>query len=73
MLARKIRTIKDVYLIDNKLLYHIWNKRSDKKYVQTTVCSKQTRLQILSVLHDTNFNGHGGVFKMYENVLNKIW
>ena len=30
VLARKIRANKDVYIIDNKLLYHIWNRRSAK-------------------------------------------
>ena len=30
VLARKIRENKDVYIIDNKLLYNLWNKRSDK-------------------------------------------
>ena len=33
----------------------------------------ELRLQILSVLHDTNFTGHRGAFKMYENALKKIW
>ena len=32
----------------------------------------ELRLPILSVLHDTNFTGHRGVSKMYENALKKI-
>ena len=43
VLARKIRANKNVYTIANKLLYRLWNKRSDKKYVQTTVYSKRIK------------------------------
>ena len=38
VLARRIRTNKDVYIIDNRLLYHIWNKRSDKNIICTNNC-----------------------------------
>ena len=73
VLAWRIRTNKDVYIIDNRLLYHIWNKRSDKNMYKQLCIPNELRLQILSVLHDTNFTGHRGAFKMYENALNKIW
>ena len=72
-LARKLRSNKDVYIIDNKLLYHLWNKRSDKNMYKQLCIPNELRSQILSVLHDTKFTGHRGVFKMYEHALKKVW
>ena len=34
---------------------------------------RELRPTILSLLHDTNFTGHKGVHKMYENAIRHFW
>ena len=73
VLARKIGANKDVYIIDNTLLYHLYNKRSDKNMYKQLCIPSELRSKILCVLHDSRFTCHRGVFKMYENALKKVY
>ena len=34
LLARKIKSNKDRYIVDNELIYHLWNKRLKQTHIQ---------------------------------------
>ena len=66
VLARKIKANKDRYIVDNELIYHLWNKRLNRHIYKQWYIPRELRPKILSLLHATRFTGHGGVHKMYE-------
>ena len=72
-LARKVKSNKDRYIVDNQLIYHLWNKRLNMHIYKQLCIPKELRLKILSLLHDTRFTGHIGVHKMYEDVFQHFW
>ena len=72
-LARKIKANKNRYIVDNELVYHLCNKRSNR-YIYKQLCiPRELRPTILSLLHDTNFAGHKVMHKMYEDAIRHCW
>ena len=65
LLARKIKFNKDMYIVDNERIYHLWNKQPNKHihYKQLRI-PRKLRPNIISLLHDTKLTGHRVVHKM---------
>ena len=57
------------YIVDNELIYHLWNKRLNRHIYKQLCIPRALRPKILSLLHDTNFARHRGVHKMYEDAI----
>ena len=73
LLARKIKSNKNRYIVDNELIYHLWNKRLNRHIYKQLCIPRELRPKILSLLHDTNFTGHKGTHKMYEDAIRHFW
>ena len=73
LLARKIKSNKNRYIVDNELIYHLWNKRINRHIYQQVCIPRELRPKVLSLLHDTNFTGHRAVHKMYEDTIRHFW
>ena len=75
LLARKIKSNKNRYIVDNELIYHLWNKRLNRlRHIYKQLCiPRELRPKIPSLLHDTNFTGHKGTHKMYEDAIRHFW
>ena len=73
LLARKIKSNKDRYIVDNKLIYHLWNKRLNRHIYKQLCIPRELRHKIISLLHDTRFIWHRGVHTMYEQVIRHFW
>ena len=73
LLARKIKSNKNRYIVDNELIYHLWNKRLNRHIYKQLCIPRELRPKILSILHDTNFAGHKGVHKMYKDAIRHFW
>ena len=59
--------------MDNELIYHLWNKRLNR-HIYTQLCIPgELRPKILSLLDGTNFAGHKGMHKMYEDAIRHFW
>ena len=59
--------------MDNELIYHLWNKRLNRNIYKQLCIPRELGPKILSLLHDTNFAGHKGVHKMYEDAIRHFW
>ena len=53
LLARNIKSNKDRYIVDNELIYHLWNKRLNRHIYKHLCIHMELRPKILSLLHDT--------------------
>ena len=73
LLARNIKSNKNRYIVDNELIYHLWNKRSNRHIYKQLCIPRELRPKILSLLHDTNFTGEKGTHKMYEDAIRHFW
>ena len=73
LLARKIKSNKDRYIVDNELIYYLWNKRLNRHIYKQLCTPRELRSKILSLLHDARFTGHSGVHKMYEDEIRHFW
>ena len=69
LLARNIKSSKDMYFVDSELIYNLWNIRLNKHIFKQLCIHRELIPKILSLLHDTQFTGHMGVHKMYEEVI----
>ena len=65
----KIKANKNMYIVDNELIYHLWNTRLNRHIYKQLWIPRELRPKILSLLHDTNFAGHKGMHKMYEDAI----
>ena len=72
-LARKIKANKNRYIVDNELIYNLWNKRLNRHIYKQLCIPRELRPKILSLLHDTNLTGHKGMHKMYEDAIRHFW
>ena len=59
--------------MDNELIYHLWNKMLNRHIYKQLCIPRELRPKILSLLHDTNFTGHKGTHKMYEDAIRHFW
>ena len=66
LLARKIKSNKDRYIVDNELIYHLWNKRLNRHIYKQLCIPIELRPTIISLLHETTFTGHRGVHKCMQ-------
>ena len=73
LLARKFKSNKDRYIVDNELIYHLWNKRLNRHIYKQLCILKELRYKIFSVLHDTRFTWHMGMHNMYEDAIRHFW
>ena len=69
LLARKIKLNKDGYIVDNELIYHLWNKRLNRHIYKQLCIARELRLEISRLLNNTRFTWHRGVHKMYEDAI----
>ena len=69
LLVRKIKSNKNRYIVDNELIYHLWNKRLTRHIYKQLCIPRKLRPKIISLLHDTKFTGHKGAHKMYEDAI----
>ena len=71
--ADKVRANKDSYIVENRLLYHLWSTKSRGRLYQQLCIPKKLRRYVLSALHDSVLTGHKSVFKMIEDAIKLIW
>ena len=72
-IARRIKTHKELYVIDNNLLYHIWTSRSAHIVHKQLCIPVELRRTVLSILHDTKLAGHKSVNKMFHEAISRIF
>ena len=65
-LSRKIKANKNRYIVDNELIYHLWNKRLSRHIYKQLCIPRELRPKIPSLLHDTNFTGHKGMQTQFD-------
>ena len=53
LLARKIKSNKNGYIVDNELIYHLWNKRLNRHIYKQLCIPRELRPKILSLLRNT--------------------
>ena len=73
LLARKIKSNTDRYIVDNEPIYHLWNKRLNMHICKQLCIPRELRPKIISLLHNTRFTGHREVHKMYEEAIRHFW
>ena len=73
LLARKIKSNKNRYIVDNELIYPLWNKRLNRHIYKQLCIPRELRPKIFSLFHDTNFTGHKGTYRMYEDAIRHFW
>ena len=73
LLARKIKSNKDKHIVDNELIYHLWNKRLNRHIYKQLCITRELRPNFFSLLHDTCFTWHRRVHKMYEDAIRHFW
>ena len=73
LFARKIISNKNRFIVDNELIYHLWNNRLNRHIYKQLCIPRKLRPKILSLLHDTKFTCHKGTHKMYEDAIRHFW
>ena len=72
-LVRKLKANKNRYIVNNELIYNVWNKRLNR-YIYKQLCiPRELRPKIFSLLPDTNFTGHEDMHKIYEDAIRHFW
>ena len=72
-MKNRIENQQNVYIIHNKLLYHIWNEKQTETLHQQICISVEFRTQLMQALHDMKYTGHSGTKKMYNSALRRFW
>ena len=71
-MMKRIQNNKHNYIIQNKLLYHLWKYKPNQFHHQLCIPT-EFRTNIMQALHDLKTTGHAGSMKMYQSALTRIW
>ena len=71
-MSKMIKRHKNMYLVSNNLLYHIWHGKNGITRKQLCI-PVELRAAILHVLHDNMFSGHIGAATMFFKALKKLY